>query len=106
MSEYPPEQATSPATLEQQILDSRIAKSEAEWWAKREIEELRAQVSALQAKVHLCAGYDALEAENARLKGIAANLVERIGCGCGGDYGLCRVCRAALEELAALKEGK
>ncbi len=35
-------QATPNATLEQQIMDSRIPKSEREHWAKREIERLRA----------------------------------------------------------------
>ena len=32
------------------------------------IKELDDQVEALQAKVHLCAGYDQLEAENERLR--------------------------------------
>ena len=29
-------------------MDARIAKSEAEWWASREIERLRARVEALE----------------------------------------------------------
>jgi hypothetical protein len=33
-----------------------------------EIDELEGQVEALQAKVHLCAGYELLQAENERLR--------------------------------------
>lgn len=33
--------ATPAATLEQRIMDCRIAKTEPEWWAAREIEKLR-----------------------------------------------------------------
>ena len=36
--------ATPAATLEQHIMDCRIAKSEPEWWAKCEIERLRAEL--------------------------------------------------------------
>jgi hypothetical protein len=39
------------------------------------IEELEAQVAALQDKVHLCAGYDALEKENKRLRKALADLL-------------------------------
>jgi hypothetical protein len=38
-----PFQSTPAATL-----DARIAKSEAEWWASREIERLRARVEVLE----------------------------------------------------------
>jgi len=37
------------ATLEQQIMDSCIAKNDAEWWAMREIERLRASNKELVA---------------------------------------------------------
>ena len=37
--------ATPEADLEQHIMDSRIPKSEAEWWAKREIERLRSTLN-------------------------------------------------------------
>jgi hypothetical protein len=43
-----PFQATPAATLEQHVMDARIAKSEAEWWASREIERLRARVEVLE----------------------------------------------------------
>lgn len=36
--------ATPAATLQQHVMDCRIAKSEAEWWAKREIERLRSEL--------------------------------------------------------------
>ena len=36
-------QATSAATLEQQIMDPNVSKNEREWWAAREIERLRAR---------------------------------------------------------------
>lgn len=36
--------ATDPNDLERQILDPNIAKTEAEWWAKRRIEELEREV--------------------------------------------------------------
>lgn len=42
-----PAAATPAATLEKHIMDSGIAKSEAEWWAKREIERLRADLALL-----------------------------------------------------------
>jgi RNA polymerase-binding transcription factor DksA len=34
---------------------------------------------------------------NDALRARVAELVERIGCGCGGDYGLCSSCDAARE---------
>lgn len=40
--------ATPAETLEQHILDSRIAKNESEWWAHKEINRLRAENSALR----------------------------------------------------------
>jgi hypothetical protein len=43
-----PFQSTPAATLEQHVMDARIAKSEAEWWASREIEHLRARVEVLE----------------------------------------------------------
>jgi hypothetical protein len=43
-----PFQSTPAATLEQHVMDARIAKSEAEWWASREIERLRARVEVLE----------------------------------------------------------
>jgi hypothetical protein len=43
-----PFQATPAATLEQHVMDARIEKSEAEWWASREIERLRARVEVLE----------------------------------------------------------
>ena len=43
-----PFQSTPAATLEQHVMDARIAKSEAEWWANREIERLRARVAELR----------------------------------------------------------
>jgi hypothetical protein len=49
MDDNIPCQATPNATLEQQILDSRIPKNEREWWAAREIEKLRAELAALRA---------------------------------------------------------
>ena len=36
-----PKQATTPRTLEERIMNVCIPKSEAEWWAAREIETLR-----------------------------------------------------------------
>jgi hypothetical protein len=39
---------------------------------------------------------DAIEAEIERLKSQNTRLAGRIGCGCGGDYGLCNECAAAL----------
>jgi hypothetical protein len=40
-----PMQAEHPAILESQIMDSRIPKNAAGWWAKREIERLRELVA-------------------------------------------------------------
>jgi hypothetical protein len=48
----PPMQATPASTLEQHIMDPRVAKSEAEWWASREIERLRSRVEVLEAVLH------------------------------------------------------
>ncbi len=42
-----PKQDEDPATLEAHIMDSRVAKSAAEWWARDEIIRLRERV-----KVH------------------------------------------------------
>ena len=41
--------STSAATLEAHILSVHSAKSEAEWWAQREIERLRAENEKLRA---------------------------------------------------------
>jgi len=38
-----------------------------------------------------------LEAENAALRASLSRAVSRIGCGCGGDYGLCKYCEDALD---------
>lgn len=38
-------QATEPKSLRERIMDSRIAKSESEWWASREIEKLEAALA-------------------------------------------------------------
>jgi hypothetical protein len=50
----PPMQATPASTLEQHIMDPRVAKSEAEWWASREIERLRARVAELEYAYSKC----------------------------------------------------
>jgi hypothetical protein len=50
----PPIQATPASTLEQHIMDPRVAKSEAEWWASREIERLRARVAELEYAYSKC----------------------------------------------------
>ena len=50
----PPMQATPASTLEQHIMDPRVAKSEAEWLACREIERLRARVAELEYAYSKC----------------------------------------------------
>ena len=64
---------------------------------ERENAALQQQIDGLQQRVHLCAGYDALEKENAALREKSRILAGRIGCGCGGDYGLCDECSSALD---------
>lgn len=41
--------STPPATLEQWIMDGNVPKNEREWWAKKEIDRLRAENGALRA---------------------------------------------------------
>ena len=48
--------------------------------------------------------FEQLKAENAALRERLSLVSSRIGCGCGGDYGLCKSCAAALE--AAQQEQK
>jgi len=43
--------STSAATLEAHILSVHSAKSEAEWWAQREIERLRAENEKLRGEL-------------------------------------------------------
>jgi hypothetical protein len=50
-----PSNATPRAELERRVMDVNIAKSETEWWAEREISELRS-------------GRQQLEEDNARLR--------------------------------------
>ena len=47
-----PAKATDPNDLERHILDSNIAKSEADWWAKRCIEELERERNTAWAQAH------------------------------------------------------
>ena len=53
-----PFQSTPAATLEQHVMDARIAKSEAEWWASREIERLRARVEHLEREMRFIGRLD------------------------------------------------
>ena len=53
----------------QQVVDLLYAR---EAYLMKGRDALQQQVDALQQRVHLCAGYDALVAENERLKGAAA----------------------------------
>ncbi len=56
---YPEAKARERETLERQIMDPCIAKNDAEWWAMREIEKLRAEVNRLRPIVYgLQAGGD------------------------------------------------
>lgn len=62
-------QATPSATLEQRIMDPRIAKSEAEWWAAREIDRLRAEINDMSDDVErlsLACAAEAVEADSLR----------------------------------------
>lgn len=52
---------------------TRIRDDEAEIIGLRaELAELQTQIDALQSKVHLCAGYDAMEGDVAGLRGLLA----------------------------------
>ena len=49
-----------------------------------------------------------IEEKDARIKKLeetGAHLYERIGCGCGGEYGICRECTEACQAFACVKCG-
>lgn len=46
----------------------------------------------------------ALMQENERLRAQNVRLAKRIGCGCGGDYGLCNECLEVLASTEPKKE--
>lgn len=78
-----PYQATPAAELERQIMDSTFAKNEREWWARREIKELRDRLSDLGAenirlKELLNDGHSSLMKENEQLRGACAAKDARI----------------------------
>ena len=50
--------ATPASTLEQHIMDSNIAKSEAEWWARTELTTLRAEVKRLNRDIEMNLEHD------------------------------------------------
>lgn len=52
-----PQKATKAVTLEQEIMDPSLSKTEAEWWAYNEITKLRSEISDLNKKL-LAAAYD------------------------------------------------
>jgi len=51
MSEGKACMATPCKDLEQRIMDSSVAKSEAEWWAKHKIEELRTALAEKEEEI-------------------------------------------------------
>jgi len=80
----PPMQATPASTLEQHIMDPRVAKSEAEWWASREIERLRARVEVLERA----------------LRRIQATPHPSVAAQCAGCYSHQKTATYALEDAA------
>ena len=48
---------------------------------------------------------ESLEKENAALREKSRILAGRIGCGCGGDYGLCDECSSALDAPPTIDKG-
>jgi hypothetical protein len=75
--------------------------------------ELRAENARLRERLNdaqtnvkaLIATVDNVRAESERLRGLVASMQSRIGCGCGGDFGLCNACSAADHEALAGKDG-
>ena len=51
MTDTPSIRSEDPATLENHIMDSRVAKSATEWWAAREIDKLREQLAGADALI-------------------------------------------------------
>jgi|688.fasta_scaffold997684_3 hypothetical protein len=79
-----PFQSTPTATLEQHVMDARIAKSEAEWWANREIERLRARVAVMEKA----------------LRQIQTRPHPSVAAQCAGCYGHQQTATYALEDAA------
>jgi uncharacterized small protein (DUF1192 family) len=60
------------------------------------IAEQQAEIERLKAVANRGGHLAVASAEIQRLKSQNTRLAGRIGCGCGGDYGLCNECAAAL----------
>ena len=75
-----------------------------------EVEELEAKLKAIERQAEdkheyvLAQINERLKAENAALRKRLLQVSNRIGCGCGGDYGLCKSCEAVLEAAEAQEQ--
>ena len=89
-------------------LKRKVEKLEAELKATKRQAEAKLKAIERQAEDKheyvLAQINERLKAENAALRKRLLQVSNRIGCGCGGDYGLCKSCEAVLEAAEAQEQ--